>query len=144
MNDFIDFQEKFMTEKLLIAETEYWKWSLRPQQPTLGSSILSLKRPATQLSEITFKEGEEFSKIVKIIEGSLKETFNFDKINYLMLMMVDNHVHYHIIPRYSDKLNLFGVEWVDQGWPALPDLSAKSIDTTVLENIKNHIIKNLK
>ena len=37
-----------------------------------------------------------------------------------MLMMVDHHVHYHVIPRYEGIRTFAGREWVDNGWPALP------------------------
>jgi diadenosine tetraphosphate (Ap4A) HIT family hydrolase len=46
----------------------------------------------------------------------------YERINYLMLMMVDPHVHYHVIPRYSTSRTFNGVEFVDAGWPALPQL----------------------
>ena len=35
------------------------------------------------------------------LEGALRATFDHQKINYLALMMVDPHVHFHVIPRYS-------------------------------------------
>ena len=38
----------------------------------------------------------------------------------LMLMMVDHHVHYHVIPRYASVRTFAGREWVDNGWPAVP------------------------
>ena len=47
----------------------------------------------------------------------------FEKINYLMLMMVDKEVHYHVLPRYSETRKFEGVAFPDPGWPVAPDLS---------------------
>ena len=40
-----------------------------------------------------------------------------------MLMMVDPHVHFHVLPRYASSRLLAGVTHVDRGWPGAPDLS---------------------
>ncbi|HZU51781.1 MAG TPA: hypothetical protein VE968_07895, partial [Sphingomicrobium sp.] len=45
-----------------------------------------------------------------------------ERINYLMLMMLDPHVHFHVIPRYSEPRTWNGVEFVDEGWPGPPRL----------------------
>jgi diadenosine tetraphosphate (Ap4A) HIT family hydrolase len=84
-----DFKKKFKTEELLIHETEYWIWSLRSVQATLGAGILSLKRECNILSELTQKEFLDFKNIIKVIEKTLKQTFKYEIMNYLMLMMVD-------------------------------------------------------
>ncbi|SVD78910.1 uncharacterized protein METZ01_LOCUS431764, partial [marine metagenome] len=93
---------KFKFPELLIKEYENWYLLLRFEQPTLGSLILITKHGETQYSEINEAAFIEFSKIVKEIESVLKSKFKYQKLNYLMLMMVDPEVHYHIIPRYSE------------------------------------------
>ena len=35
------------------------------------------------------------------IEATLQPTIGYERINYLMLMMVDPHVHFHVFPRYE-------------------------------------------
>ncbi len=64
-------------------------------------------------------------------------------MNYLMLMMVDKHVHYHIIPRYSETKTFLGREWKDSGWPAIPNLNAEVEEMSVLLNIKKEFEINL-
>ena len=61
--------------------------------------------------------------IVKEVESVLSDCFAYDKINYLMLMMVDPEVHYHIIPRYSHEVKFKEVKFSDFGWPGLPKFS---------------------
>jgi len=62
-------------------------------------------------------------------EGVLREAFTFDKINYLLLMMVDKHVHFHIIPRYVDARTACGIEFIDTAWPKPPDVT-QAVDLT--------------
>ena len=48
-----------------------------------------------------------YSLVTRHIEGVLGRTFNYDRINYLMLMMVDPDVHFHVIPRYETQRTFF-------------------------------------
>jgi diadenosine tetraphosphate (Ap4A) HIT family hydrolase len=121
------FRESFQISALRIVETEHWIWSLRPQQPTLGSGIISLKTSCHRFSDLPDGAGADLQEMVRIVEGTLLETFAYQKINYLMLMMVDAQLHMHVIPRYADKYSRFGLEWADAGWPKAPDLSVDHI-----------------
>ncbi len=111
------FSKKFRISELLVCETEYWKWSLRPVQVTIGSGVLSLKRPAEHFSDITEIESADLSNMIKIIEDTLSRVFGYLRINYLMLMMVDYQVHFHVIPRYSVPVSFEGKEWADEYYP---------------------------
>ena len=44
--------------------------------------------------------------------------------NYLMLMMVDPHVHFHVIPRYAKPRRFADIDFPDSGWPGQPNLAA--------------------
>ncbi|HTO15822.1 MAG TPA: hypothetical protein VLZ83_08625 [Edaphocola sp.] len=119
----VAFREKFQIEKLQIKKVGSWIISLRPQQVTLGSLVLSLDRACPHFGEITEEEGKELSQTFKIIENLLNASFKADKINYLALMMVDHQVHYHVIPRYETKRVFDKIEFIDQDWPMPPSLS---------------------
>ena len=45
-----------------------------------------------------------------------------DKLNYLVLMMVDPHVHFHVIPRYESARSINDKVVEDSGWPKHPDM----------------------
>ena len=77
---------------------------------------------ATALSDIDEQSFAELKIVTDHIEKTLGNLFAFNKINYMMLMMVDPHVHYHVIPRYEQTKEFAGIESVDAGWPALPQL----------------------
>ena len=115
-----EFRAKFRVEELIIFENRSWSWSVRPGQPTLGAGVLSLNRHAGKLSEVSAEEMQNLVELVGALEGAIKSAFDHSIMNYLMLMMVDHHVHYHVIPRYAGTRTFGGKEWVDNGWPALP------------------------
>lgn len=135
-----DFKYKFKTDELLIYETKYWVWSLRPVQCTLGAGVLSLKRECLSFSELNQEEFSNLYNVIKVIEDTLKNVFDYDKINYLMLMMIDKQVHYHVIPRYKDEVRFNSKSWVDSGWPGIPSLAGDEEDI----NLSNDIIRNIK
>lgn len=115
-----DFASKFRIPELTIVQLRYWIWSLRPVHCTLGSGILSLARPCSSFGDITPAEASELSEAAREIERRLGSLFRPDKLNYLMLMMVDPHLHFHVIPRYATPREFLNIQWLDGGWPALP------------------------
>lgn len=143
MTTIIEFQKKFKVDEYKIYETEHWIWSLRPHQATLGAGILSSKRECATFADLEQKEFADLSNIIKIIEPALKRSFNYDVINYLMLMMLDKHVHYHVFPRYEKPVEILGEEWKDENWPEVPALMGESISDKkvidIIKSIKNNI-----
>jgi diadenosine tetraphosphate (Ap4A) HIT family hydrolase len=106
----------------LIEEYEHWLVLLRPGQPTLGSLILAAKAEATSFAGLPPEAYSELQRAVSDLERALAEAVRFEKINYLMLMMVDPHVHFHVIPRYEGERSACGVKVADAGWPKVPAL----------------------
>lgn len=96
---------------------------LRPMQVTLGSLILICKEEAHAFSNISAMAFEELPRVIVDIEKSLKEKFQYDIINYMMLMMVDPQVHFHIFPRYEKERSFADKTCLDTGWPGVPELS---------------------
>lgn len=118
-----EFRAKFQVDDLIVARTPAWSWSVRPNQPTLGSGILSLNRHALHFSDVKPAEMAELAELIQTLERAINSTFNHNIMNYLMLMMVDHQVHFHVIPRYDGNREFAGLEWSDNGWPALPVLA---------------------
>jgi len=138
--NFTAFQEKFRVEALTIFKNNGWTLSLRPNQPTLGSCILSLNRPAESFADISPDEAAQLAKIVHWGDSHLQAAFGFDKINYLMLMMVDHHVHFHVIPRYEAAATCAGLTIEDATYPTPPDLGGVAVS----DNQANDIIAAIK
>ena len=84
----------------------------------------------------------EMGAVVSEIEHALKAAFAYDKINYLMLMMVDPNVHFHVIPRYSEPRSACGLTIPDPGWPAMPQLGQAQELTSVQRDALRAQISN--
>lgn len=138
-----EFKEKFRVNDYKIYETENWVWSLRPHQATIGAGILSLKRECPAFSELKPEEFVDLGNIIKIIESSLKKTFGYDVINYLMLMMFDRQVHYHIFPRYESSIIFKDEEWKDESWPAVPALMGDKVTEKKAQEIVDEVRNNI-
>lgn len=124
----------------LIREYEHWLVLLREPQATLGSLVLCAKSDATEFSALPMEAHTEMGTVVGEIENALKTAFAYEKINYLMLMMVDPNVHFHVIPRYSEPRTACGLTIPDPGWPALPKLGeAREINSSERESLIAHI-----
>ena len=96
-----------------------------------------------EISETTPEEVADFHNVIKDVEYALKKTFQYDKINYLMLMMKDKEVHFHIIPRYALPRTWSGMTWTDEGWPNMPAPVKESLPKSLLQKMKEEIIKNM-
>ncbi len=116
--------EKFGYPATLVREYRHWVLLIRPAQVTAGSLILAAKGDSTAYGNLSPEAFAEQGVIVAELEESLRNLVNTDKINYLMLMMVDPHVHFHIFPRYRGTRSFAGLELADHGWPGPPDLKS--------------------
>jgi diadenosine tetraphosphate (Ap4A) HIT family hydrolase len=114
---------KFGYPETLIEEFDHWLVLLRPAQPTLGSLILAAKSDVTTFADLPDAAFAELALVSRAIETALSAAVAHEKLNYLLLMMVDPHVHYHVIPRYSGVRTHEWVSFADHGWPKLPDLA---------------------
>jgi diadenosine tetraphosphate (Ap4A) HIT family hydrolase len=105
-----------------IAEYRHWIVLLRPEQPTLGSLVLAAKSDAESFSDLPAEAFAELAVVTAAIEATLRDGVDYARINYLMLMMVDRHVHFHVVPRYDGERSTEDVTVADKGWPKAPAL----------------------
>jgi len=137
--------EKFGYPATLLVELEHWAILLRREQVTLGSLVLAARSDATRYSELPPEAFAEQGEAVRRIERALGHFVAFEKINYLMLMMVDPNVHFHVIPRYSEPRRWNGVEFPDAGWPGPPRLdSAVTLDPQQFGRLASEVTTNFR
>ncbi|MCR0981087.1 HIT family protein [Roseomonas populi] len=113
---------KFGYPATLIGETGHWSVLLRPQQVTLGALVLVLREEVGAFGAASPAAFADLHAAVSRIEPILRDFVGYEKINYLMLMMVDPDVHFHVIPRYEGKRTHLGQDFPDAGWPGPPAL----------------------
>jgi diadenosine tetraphosphate (Ap4A) HIT family hydrolase len=116
--------QKFGHPHTLLKEFDHWCILMRSAQVTLGAVVLVSKHEATSLGTLPVNAHSELHQCTKSIEQALHTFRPYDKINYLALMMVDPHVHFHVLPRYANVQVFDATAFPDAGWPALPDLKA--------------------
>ena len=133
------FDEKFRLRELALGHTEGWNLSLRPDQITLGSMVLSLAADKFDLSGLSEAEARGMAAGFGQAERLAREVFGAVRINILCLMMQDPIVHFHILPRYDHPLNRHGRDWVDADWPGPPAIRAAPIDTDMLHRLRDEL-----
>jgi diadenosine tetraphosphate (Ap4A) HIT family hydrolase len=131
---------KFGYPDTLVREFDHWAVLVRPAQVTLGSLVLTSTSNATAFSDLPLDAFAEQRVAVKTIETALASFCKYERINYLMLMMVDPNVHFHVIPRYSEPRLWERVEFPDAGWPGFPELKLiVQLDADQLSTMRNQL-----
>ena len=115
---------KFGYPSSLLHEYRSWVVLLRPSQPTLGSLVLACKDDATSLGAVSAEAYAELAIAAGDLERAVRAALNCQKFNYLALMMVDPHVHFHVIPRYAEPREFEGTTCRDAAWPKPPDVTS--------------------
>lgn len=135
--------KRFGHPNSLVKEYGNWLVLLRPAQVTLGSLILIEKSGATKFSFLSPESFVEYGQVIREVERGLTALFKYDRINYLMLMMVDPEVHFHVIPRYETIREFNGITFYDSGWPGLPDFPrALDLSARDFEALKDMLREN--
>ena len=117
-------KRKFGHPSTLVADYRWWVVLMRPRQVTLGSLVLAAKCDVSAFSDLPPDAFTELGVVIPAIEGALKRGLDYEKINYLMLMMVDPHPHFHVFPRYAGERTLAGISIGDAAFPGPPDLGS--------------------
>ncbi len=132
---------KFGHPNTVIGQTEHWTVQLRPEQVTLGSLVLISNEPVETFGNLSYEGFTGLKPVIGKDEDILYDMINYQKINYLMLMMVDNDVHFHVIPRYDGTREYEGVLISDLGFPGPPKLN----NSVTLElTVKKQLITELR
>jgi len=134
---------KFGWPATRIADLEHWAVMLRPEQPTLGSVVLACKQPAQAFGDVDAAGYAELGAAVRATETMLRAVVDYRKINYLMLMMVDPDVHFHVLPRYEGLRTHAGIDVADAGWPGPPALgAARALSAAEIGELAGHLSRH--
>jgi diadenosine tetraphosphate (Ap4A) HIT family hydrolase len=131
---------KFGDPDTRIARCGCWTILLRPRQPTLGSLVLVCDEPVSAFGQVSAAGYADLAQATRRCEAMLGAAFAYDKINYLMLMMVDPDVHFHVLPRYAAPRPFAGQSYADGAWPAAPDVGHDlGLDATTQSALLQHL-----
>lgn len=113
---------KFGYPESTVRDLRHWSVLLRPAQATLGALVLVARAPVTAFADLPDDAFAELQTAIRGIEAMLAAALGYDKINYLMLMMLDREVHFHVLPRHAAPRDFAGATFTDPGWPGPPAL----------------------
>jgi diadenosine tetraphosphate (Ap4A) HIT family hydrolase len=131
---------KFGYPATLVREFEHWAVLVRPAQVTLGSLVLAARSEASAYSDLPPEAFAEQGQAVAAIEKALRQFCDYERINYLMLMMVDRQVHFHVVPRYSEPRIWQEITFPDSGWPGPPQLKiAVTLESAQLDLMRDQL-----
>lgn len=107
---------------LKIYNTKYWEIYLSSEQYYLGRCVVVLKRECGELSGLTEEEFSDFLGVIKNLERALKKAFGTTMFNWTCMMnnayKEENNenprVHFHMRPRYKDRVKFAGIVFEDK------------------------------
>lgn len=115
---------KFGYPDTLIAEHGPWLVLLRPKQPTLGALTIVNRGDERAFGELDVGAFVTLQPVVAAAERMLRAFTHYERINHVMLMMVDPDVHFHVLPRYAEPRDFEDHVFADAGWPGPPELDS--------------------
>lgn len=124
---------------------KHWTLLLHNNQSYLGRTICRLNIYKEKLSDLNEEEYLEFLEIVRQYEKALSFLWQPDLYNYAQLGNVVPHLHFHFIPRYKEKREFEGVDFIDERWGRnYAPAPEKEEDKILNEKIKLTIEKAIK
>lgn len=135
MSECCDIWTKFSHDSGEVFSTAHWSIVIRRKQVTLGSLVLICKRHVESVGGLSPEEGADLPNAAAGIERTLGAAFQPDKLNYLALMMVDRHLHFHVIPRYEGERSVHGYTFKDSSWGGPPRLDGETPGDDVVDAV---------
>jgi len=102
--------------KLRIAESQDWKILLHQDQTCPGRLYFWYKNESQDLLDIPEDALLDFFRLALKVKKILSDIFQPDMFNYLSLNNRTKHLHIHLIPRYSRKIEKFGLVFEDTSY----------------------------
>ena len=104
-----------------------------------GFCRVILKRHAREMTDLDPAEREALMAVVWKVEEAVRETMRPDKMNLASLGNMVPHVHWHVIPRYSDDRHFPGPIWAppkrESLVPREREASAQRLAAALLERL---------
>ena len=86
----------------VVLENAFWTLVLNENQATLGRVFFALKRHETDITALTPDEVTSLWAFLAETKSALGTLFAPDHYNYMFLMNLTPHAHFHIFPRYRE------------------------------------------
>lgn len=97
----------------VVLQNDFWTLVLNENQATLGRVFFALNRHETDIARLTDPEVLSLWAFVRETKAALTALFAPDHFNFMFLMNLTPHVHFHIFPRYAASRELAGLSFTD-------------------------------
>ena len=97
----------------VVLSNDHWTLVLNENQATLGRVFFALNRHETDIAALSDAEVLSLWAFVREAKTALSALFAPDHFNYLFLMNLTPHVHFHLFPRYAEPAVFAGQTFPD-------------------------------
>ncbi len=97
----------------IVLANDFWTLVLNDNQATLGRVFFALNRHETDITHLTDAEVLSLWAFVRETKAALFALFAPDHFNFMFLMNLTPHVHFHIFPRYAQVREFAGQTFTD-------------------------------
>ncbi len=97
----------------VVLGNDHWTLVLNENQATLGRVFFALKRHETDVAALTEDELTSLWTFLRETKAALSTLFAPDHFNFMFLMNLTPHAHFHIFPRYAAPREFAGQTWAD-------------------------------
>lgn len=97
----------------VVLDNDYWTLVLNENQATLGRVFFALKRHEIDIAALTPDEVASLWAFLRETKVALTALFAPDHFNYMFLMNLTPHAHFHIFPRYQTSREFANQSWTD-------------------------------
>ena len=117
----------------VVLADDHWTLMLNDNQATLGRVFFALNRHETDVAALTGDELASLWAFLRETKQALTALFAPDHFNFMFLMNLTPHAHFHIFPRYAIAREFAGQTWEDSrfGGHYDPDESRAMDDDTM-------------
>ena len=98
----------------VVLPNDFWTLVLNENQATLGRVFFALNRHETDIVRLTDPEVLSLWTFVRETKAALTTLFAPDHFNYMFLMNLTPHAHFHIFPRYAQPREFAGERFADE------------------------------
>ena len=118
----------------VVLANDHWTLVLNENQATLGRAFFALDRHETDIAALTEDELASLWTFLRETKQALIALFAPDHFNYMFLMNLTPHAHFHIFPRYAAPRDFAGQAWADSRFGDHYDAAeSRAVDDLVMD-----------
>ena len=118
-----------------ICELSESKVYLFKEQSHPGRVIVAHKKHVSEITELTAEERAAYIEDINHVSEAIHKAFNPQKVNYGAYGDTGHHLHFHLVPKYTDEFEWGGVFEMNPKQKFLSDDEY----TEMIEKIKKYL-----